>query len=98
MDLDGGSADKAPSNANLTLLAGDDIVATVRAFCMKHAIGQDGVTALEGALRTRVAALPLTPPALLTVGVIGPTGQRHVLGILEGTPQTYSMISALFPL
>ena len=88
MDLDGGSVNKAPSKANLTLLAGEDIATTARAFCIKHAIGQDGLTALEGALRARVAELPLTPPSLLTVGVIGPTGQRHVLGILEGAPRT----------
>ena len=85
VDLEGQSSEK---RANLTLLPGQKLSDTVMAFCAKHGVAADGAQALEKVLRTRVASLPRVPPNLLTVGVIGTTGDRHVLGIVVNANYT----------
>lgn len=83
-----------PKAQNLTLMAGSEIAQTVRAFCVKFNIAADGMKALEAAIRTRVKALPRVPPSVLTVGVVGPDGSRHILGIPEGS--NYTMETSIF--
>ena len=71
--------------SNLTLLEGDDVVATVKNFCVNQSVDLSNVPNLEKALRSRVVS-PV--PLLLMLGVVVPTGDRRILGIPEGTNST----------
>ena len=73
------------NKANLTLLEGDDVTATVTTFCRNKSVDLSNVPNLEKALRSRVVS-PV--PLLLMLGVVVPTGDRRILGIPEGTNAT----------
>lgn len=67
---------------NLTLLEGSDLKDTVVSFCRQNNIPQTYIGTLENALRKQIVN---PPPLLLLLGVVTPTGDRHILGIPEGT-------------
>lgn len=52
------------------------------AFCSQNKIPNTYQATLENALRKQVVN---PPPLLFLMGVVTPTGDRHILGIPEGT-------------
>jgi hypothetical protein len=70
---------------NLTVEEGQDINVAVRVFCQGNNVGLNHFDTLLNALKARV----INPrPLLLLLGVVVPTGERHILAIPEGSNAT----------
>lgn len=84
VEVDLGPAAAVPK-VNLTLEEGQSLSDTVAAFCKKYGIGNNYVGTLEKALRERVVS---PKPLAMFIGVVIPSGERKILGIVEGSNAT----------
>jgi hypothetical protein len=71
---------------NITVREGEDLVETIRSFCVKYGVASKDVSVLENALRSRIIH---PQPLSLLMGVVVPSGERKILTAAEGANTTF---------